>query len=294
MPIALPRHASTTANTRTASRARSTASRTATRRRSTTPVGQTAASTTAPTRRAAVTPSRTSPRRLAPHVQLPGAGQQEREEARDDASAGTACHCPSVRVPRDRGRYPPGVSSRAWTAALAALVGLRVAIPLVALAASGHDLPGAAAVRLRAVERRRDRVLRRGSRADLSCVRAGRRWSRARPRCRRVGGVAAPPALDGDRGRRSRASRSQRACWCSRPNRRAPPSSAGRCSGRFRCSRCASSACSTPTSRSPSASRSRWQPTRSPSSRSRMPAAARAAVAPSASPRRRSSPSGRC
>jgi hypothetical protein len=36
----------------------------------------------------------------------------------------------------------PSVSSRAWTAALAALVGLRVAIPLVALAASGHDLPG--------------------------------------------------------------------------------------------------------------------------------------------------------
>ena len=34
------------------------------------------------------------------------------------------------------------MSSRAWIAALAALVGLRVAIPLVTLAASGHDLPG--------------------------------------------------------------------------------------------------------------------------------------------------------
>jgi hypothetical protein len=34
------------------------------------------------------------------------------------------------------------VSSRAWIAALAALVGLRLAIPLVVLAASGHDLPG--------------------------------------------------------------------------------------------------------------------------------------------------------
>ena len=33
------------------------------------------------------------------------------------------------------------MSSRAWIAALAALVGIRVAIPLVALAASGHDLP---------------------------------------------------------------------------------------------------------------------------------------------------------
>ena len=42
---------------------------------------------------------------------------------------------------RDRGRYPPSVSSRAWTAAVAALVGLRLAIPLVVLAASGHDLP---------------------------------------------------------------------------------------------------------------------------------------------------------
>ena len=34
------------------------------------------------------------------------------------------------------------MSSRAWIASLAALVALRVAIPLVALAASGHDLPG--------------------------------------------------------------------------------------------------------------------------------------------------------
>jgi hypothetical protein len=34
------------------------------------------------------------------------------------------------------------VSSRAWIASLAALVALRLAIPLVALAASGHDLPG--------------------------------------------------------------------------------------------------------------------------------------------------------
>ena len=86
-------------------------------------------------------PRRTSPRRLAPAVQLPGAGQQEREEARDDASAGTACHAQCTSA-FGRGRYPPGVSSRAWTAALAALVGLRVAIPLVTLAASGHDLPG--------------------------------------------------------------------------------------------------------------------------------------------------------
>ena len=77
-----------------------------------------------------------------PRVQLPGAGQQERKEARDDASAGTACHCSSVRLALYGGRYPPSVSSRAWTAALAALVGLRVAIPLVTLAASGHDLPG--------------------------------------------------------------------------------------------------------------------------------------------------------
>ena len=34
------------------------------------------------------------------------------------------------------------MSSRAWIAALAVLVAVRVAIPLVALAASGHDLPG--------------------------------------------------------------------------------------------------------------------------------------------------------
>jgi hypothetical protein len=34
------------------------------------------------------------------------------------------------------------VSGRVWIASLAALVALRVAIPLVALAASGHDLPG--------------------------------------------------------------------------------------------------------------------------------------------------------
>ena len=34
------------------------------------------------------------------------------------------------------------MSSRAWIASLSALVALRVAIPLVALAASGHDLPG--------------------------------------------------------------------------------------------------------------------------------------------------------
>lgn len=34
------------------------------------------------------------------------------------------------------------MSSRAWIAALAALVAVRVAIPLVALAGSGHDLPG--------------------------------------------------------------------------------------------------------------------------------------------------------
>ena len=34
------------------------------------------------------------------------------------------------------------MSGRVWIASLAALVALRVAIPLVALAASGHDLPG--------------------------------------------------------------------------------------------------------------------------------------------------------
>ena len=34
------------------------------------------------------------------------------------------------------------MSSRVWIASLSALVTLRVAIPLVALAASGHDLPG--------------------------------------------------------------------------------------------------------------------------------------------------------
>ena len=34
------------------------------------------------------------------------------------------------------------MSSRAWIAVLAALVGLRVGIPLLVLAASGHDLPG--------------------------------------------------------------------------------------------------------------------------------------------------------
>lgn len=38
--------------------------------------------------------------------------------------------------------YAPRVSSRAWIAALAALVAVRVATPLAALAASGHDLPG--------------------------------------------------------------------------------------------------------------------------------------------------------
>ena len=34
------------------------------------------------------------------------------------------------------------MSRRSWIVALAALVALRLAIPLVVLAASGHDLPG--------------------------------------------------------------------------------------------------------------------------------------------------------
>ncbi|MDQ3067991.1 MAG: hypothetical protein M3R12_12715, partial [Actinomycetota bacterium] len=34
------------------------------------------------------------------------------------------------------------MSNRAWIATLAGLAAIRVAIPLVALAASGHDLPG--------------------------------------------------------------------------------------------------------------------------------------------------------
>src|SRR6188508_2134908 len=51
----------------------------------------------------------------------------------------TADQCMSGFVRR---RYAAPVSSRAWIAALAALAGLRLAIPLVVLAASGHDLPG--------------------------------------------------------------------------------------------------------------------------------------------------------
>jgi hypothetical protein len=39
------------------------------------------------------------------------------------------------------GRYAAAVSSRAWIVSLAALIALRVAIPLAALAASGHDVP---------------------------------------------------------------------------------------------------------------------------------------------------------
>ena len=44
--------------------------------------------------------------------------------------------------PRTAAVTLPGVTSRAWIAALAGLAALRVAIPLVVLAASGHDLPG--------------------------------------------------------------------------------------------------------------------------------------------------------
>ena len=171
-----------------------------------------------------------------------------------------------------------------------------LAIPLLVLAAAGRDLPGTAAVRLHAAERRRDGLLRRGARADLGRIRPGLCRGAA---AARGGSVSPSGGCDGagcvDPGWLSWASRWRPVCSCSTkqttgaavvgwpllwsvtlfPFRVARPA-------RRRRSRSRSGCCS----RSPR--------TRLPSSRPRTSACARRAAARSASQRRRSSRSGRC
>jgi hypothetical protein len=95
------------------------------------------------------------------------------------------------------------VSSRAWIASLAALVALRLAIPLVALAASGHDLPGLPPYTYVPLNGDAHRVLRRVARADFGRLRPGGSRRRAASLCRCLGGVAAAAGLEGSRRRRA-------------------------------------------------------------------------------------------
>ena len=155
----------------------------------------------------------------------------------------------------------------AWSR-LASLVGASRRDPTRRARRVGPRPAGPAAVRLRAAERRRDRLLRRGPRADLG-LRSARRARSAAAAARRgsVAVVAAAAQLDVDRRRLPRRLARRERARARRAVRPAPPSSAGRSSGRFRSSRSGSSACSTTTSPSRSGSCSRSRRTRSRSSR---------------------------
>ena len=190
-----------------------------------------------------------------------------------------------------RSRLP---SVPSWTLVLAGLVAVRLAPPLLVLAASGHDLPGLPPYDYAPLNG--DATGFYAEARELISAAFGPAGAAAAldPR-RRAPGRRGGSARAGRRSSPLRsASRSPASPSSSAPSRPAPPSSAGRCCGRSCSSRSVSSAFSIPTSPSSSACSSRSPRTRSRSSRSRTPAAGRAAAAPSASPPPRSSRCGRC